>query len=422
MEQKITRKESYSIASISDNTSNIALATISIDIHEENSPKAELLQSFYTEALMSGCKEYSRAEIHEKLGLLGAEISVNTSLGYLNISLKSTADNIDAVSSLFQKIILTPVFLPKEISRIKTLLKNELLEKKENADIVALENLANELYDKSDRRYSFDPDALIAEISNITKKDLMDLHKKVLGVFWYCTVGGNVKVIKTIDESILFLKPNQILTLGRVHKTSNKNKKFVFANIPSKQNIEFSIGGSLPISLHHEDYPAFMFGLNVLGNWGGFAGRLMSTVREKEGLTYGIYARTETMDTEEFGFWRIKSFFSPEKSEQGLKSTFREINLIKEKGISDVEYKRFKTILGTNQTLLNDSLIRVVRETHSFHIKDFTLEEIAEYKQKFVGVSKDEVNATLLKYLDTEKITVSAAGPVEKVKTRLTKI
>jgi len=417
MERQITKTESYSFAKIEDQNSQIAFIAISSDLHNENSAKFEAVQSFYTEALMAGCKKLSRGAIHEELGLLGSEITINSASGYINIYLKSTDKNIAPVLEIFKNIFEAPTFDNKEIARIKLLIKNELLEKKENADAVAFEKLTNSLYDKADRRYSYDPDELITRIALITKKDLQEFHKQVMTAFWYSTVGGSAKTIVVANRVISDIKSSyQIVTRSQTHKLAVKPKRQILSNIPSRQNIEFSIGEVLPLSIHDKDYPAFMFGLNVLGNWGGFAGRLMSTVREKEGLTYGIYARTETMDSTEFGFWRIKTFFSPEKAEQGLKSTFREIKLIKEQGISDVEYQRFMNILETNQVLLNDSLIRLVREMHSFHTNDFSLEEIQQYKEKLTQVTKKEVNQALNKYLNTDKLTISAAGPVKKVK------
>jgi zinc protease len=190
-------------------------------------------------------------------------------------------------------------------------------------------------------------------------------------------------------------------------------------SIPSKHNVEFSIGGPLPLTLHHPDYLPFVFGLAVLGKWGGFAGRLMSTVREKEGLTYSIYSRTESVYGNESGYWRVMTFFAPEKATTGVSSTLREITQIANKGVTDSEMERFKAILNTQQTLLNDTLLGSLGDLHGYLSEGFTLDQMTEYKARILNVTKKEVNEALKKYLNPERLIISAAGPVAKIKKEL---
>jgi zinc protease len=168
----------------------------------------------------------------------------------------------------------------------------------------------------------------------------------------------------------------------------------------------------LPLHITNKEYYAFVFGLNVLGKWGGFAGRLMSTVREKEGLTYGIYARTETAGLTEFGFWRIMTFFAPDKALVGINSTLREIRTIRNNGITKTEYSRFKTILKTGHALLNDSIIRTASNIHSNQIKGLRFKDIEEHRKNMFNVTISDVNEALKKYLDPERMVIAGAGPV----------
>ena len=207
-----------------------------------------------------------------------------------------------------------------------------------------------------------------------------------------------------------------------IHRQKPSQQKILLSNIPSKQNIEFAIGTSLPMTLHHPDYLPFVFGLNVLGKWGGFNGRLMSTVREKEGLTYGIYAKTEGVSGTEQGHYRIMTFFAPEKAVQGLTSTIREIKKIQKTGITPKEYQRFQVILQTQETLLHDSLQRSIDHFHGYLCADFSIEEMHAYQEKLRTVSKNEINHALKTYLHPEALTISGAGPVQKVRKDLLSI
>lgn len=422
MEYNIEKTEAYSIASITRPDAETVVVYISADLHEVNSVHAQATAQMYTEALVSGCRGYDRDAFHEAISLLGASINVEIVNGELTISIKTIATNAEKVLSIFAAMMSAPTFKASEFKRIRALCINELHERMEDAKDIAQDVFVNQLYDKRDRRYSYAPEVLIREIPNITKKDLVVMHTRAMQQFWFCTIGGNEKVLRSFRHTLKAVKAKVDKDVVRIHRQKVSFQKVVLTDIPSKQNIEFSIGGPLPLTLHHPDYLPFVFGLNVLGKWGGFTGRLMSTVREKEGLTYGIYARTETVFGDEQGYWRIMTFFAPTQTEQGIRSTLREVNAIRERGITKEEFIRFKTILGTQQSLLRDSLQRSLGELHNYHTNGFTLEEIESHKERLLTVTKREVDEALKKYIDPTKFVVSGAGPVSTVKKSLLKL
>jgi len=389
---------------------------ISVDVHSQNNDlKKEAIANVYTNALLSGCGTYTRDAFLDAVNLTGGSISVSIEDKILTMAVTCLDTNKKNLFALFTLMLQKPTFAPKEIARIKTLLSNEMLEAKEDAKMRSYNTFVNALYGTQDRHYATFGDKLVREIEKVTKADLVLFHKQSLGKNWIYTLASDPKLAKVTNTQLSELKLNfkEVET-----PKGNQMQKEVATNtvhtvsIPSKQNIELNVGAPLPFTLDSNEYYAFLFGLNVLGKWGGFAGRLMSTVREKEGLTYGIYAKTESISTSEKGYWRIMTFFAPLKVMEGLHSTLREIRLISEKGITKSEYERFKNILSTGQTLLQDSILKNVGQMHQYQLKGFTTAEIAEHKKKMFAVTQKEVNAALKKYLDVSKLVISAAGPV----------
>lgn len=420
MHYHITKTHTHSIASITRPAERMVVIQISADIHEGNSARIQAISQFYAEALVSGCGRYDRTAFHEAINLLGAEIQVRVDDNVFNVYIKTISEHAEKVLDIFACMIENPTFSQREFPRIRSLRVNRLREKREEAKIIAHEKLINQIYDKNDRRYTYTIEEIVAETKKVTRNDLQNLHAKIRKSFWCCTIGSNEKVLRLLKKTVLNITTDgSTNTHIKKHAQKPLKRRIVLESIPSKENIEFSIGGPLPLTLHHPDYLPFVFGLSVLGKWGGFTGRLMSTVREKEGLTYGIYARTETVTGTEFGYWRIMTFFSPAKSEQGIRSTLREIKLITEYGITDDEFLRFKIILKTQQDLLADSFLHSLFDLHQYHFAGFSLHEIEEYKRLLSSVSKDEINLALKKYLDADKLIVSGAGPIQDVKKKL---
>lgn len=420
MQYDITTEKNYRLGSITRNGERIFYTKISIDFHTKHSTKENAIEKVYAQMLLAGCATYTRETFLQALNKLGASLSVQCSNSTLIIEIQSSTDVASKVLTLFEKMIASPRFLHSELQRIKKTQCNALEHQKENARAIAHNTLVNSLYIQTDRRQNDTPDLLLVATKKVSVSDVKKLHQEVIANFWTITCGSNKETVSKLQKSIQKLTTHTIVPhKQQAHGQSEHVKKVLCTEIPGKQNIEFSIGTTIPMTLHHPHYLPFVFGISVLGKWGGFAGRLMSTVREKEGLTYGIYARTESVAGNEQGHWFIMTFFSPQQAMQGLRSTFREIKKIYKNGITDDEYKRFKTILSAQQTLLADSLTKSVDELHSYSAEGFSLNEMEHFKASLLAVTKKDVNTALKKYLHPTAISISAAGPVHSIKKQL---
>ena len=420
MKHHISTHTGYSLATLEQKSSKTVIAYISADLHLQSTALGKATELLYVEALLSGAGSYTRAQFLDVLNLLGAQLGVSISDGVFTLSIRSSAEAYKKVLSLVEILCKEPHFDKRELDRIKLTVINEIRESKEDSKTIAREELRNTLYGQHDRRYSYNEDTLIKTIPLITKKQLQKLHQQLISSTWKCTQASAKEeielLVKTIKKSNHFKGITDPL---RVHQPKPPQPGLTLRNIPSRQNIDFSIGAPLPITMHHPDYAPLLFGITVLGKWGGFTGRLMSTVREKEGLTYGIYAGFETFFIDEHGYWRIMTFFAPDKAIQGLTSTFREVRKIFAEGITKEELAKFKTIIKTGQALKNDSTTNLMTELHAYHMQNFSLVEMEEYKQRILNVTLKEVNDAIKTYLNPNTLTISAAGPVEKVKKEL---
>jgi zinc protease len=195
-----------------------------------------------------------------------------------------------------------------------------------------------------------------------------------------------------------------------------EKREVLLVDIPNKQNIEFSVGGVLPLYPTDPEYRAFTFGMSVLGLQGGFSGRLMSTVREKEGLTYSIYGKPEKATKTEQGFWRIMTFFNPKDAVRGITSTLTQVEKMRKQGITEDELVRFKAIIETRIALKEDSLLRKLAELQNWREAGLTEEEYQLYRNDIANMTVERVNGAMKKYLDPKKIAISGAGPVSKVR------
>ncbi|MGZ4986125.1 MAG: M16 family metallopeptidase, partial [Chthoniobacterales bacterium] len=188
----------------------------------------------------------------------------------------------------------------------------------------------------------------------------------------------------------------------------NESKEQTIA-MADKPNVTVLIGQSSGLRYRDPDALALKIGTSALGS--GFTGRLMATVRDKEGLTYGISAGSSS-DAFSDGEWRIDANFAPQLLEKGVASTKREFDGWYAKGITAAELERvksktvgsYKVGLTTTDGLANALLAAVHR--------GFDMTWLDEFPKRVAALSLEEVNAAIKKHLRPDKMTLIKAGSV----------
>ena len=384
----------------------------------DHSPHQVAVNMIYTDMLLAGAGQYNRDDFLYAINELGSSLSVLETDGRITIIVKTLDKNLTKTLKLLELMLTVPTFSESECKRAIETTENALILHKDDARALAHGALRRALYDRSDRHFDFTPEELLSEVKTVTVTELQNLHIQFTQAYWTVSIGGNNKAIKESVKLIEKLKKTEPPAQPLVINTKSQSvtgKKILLQSVNSKQNIDLSIGGLLPLTISDNDLAPFTFGLAVLGKWGGFAGRLMSTVREKEGLTYGIYAKTEGLTKIETGYWRIMTFFAPKDAVKGITSTLREVKKIQEGGITQSEWERFKNILKTGEVLVYDSLASTVGFVHSALSSGMSLVEYQQYRERLYTCTRTEVNQALKKYLDPNCLIISAAGPVDKV-------
>jgi predicted Zn-dependent peptidase len=418
--QSITQKGVQGTAIIRTNE-RLSLLSLTIQARtQKHSAHDEALRMVYADALLSGTGSYTREQFHHTLNMLGSDIQVSADGSGVSFSMSALDTTQKQTLALFQAMFKSPTFSVSEIKRIKELLINTLILSKEDAKARAYRHFTSTLTEHTDPRHYFAVDTVIAHINEISVKDLTDLHASLWEHEWLYTCGGSEVSCEEIGKTVLKLqKLNKYTsTQPQVDTTSviqPTKRSISLIDIPHRQNIEFSIGGALPILRTDPEYAAFVFGMNVLAH-SSFAGRLMITVRTQEGLTYMIYGQVEMVTKAEEGFWRIRTFFNPTDATKGIQSTLREIDKIRAKGITEDELKRFKAILHTRFSLIEDSLLKKVRESHALKLSDMNEDEYEAYKYDMQHMTCARVLTALKKYLNTSTLVMSGAGPIQSIK------
>lgn len=310
--------------------------------------------------LKEGSSQYSGKAFAEKMDTLGSSWESPVQLDYSHFSwLGLNRFGIEALP-VIADVLENPTFPTSEIQafvqRNVARLKVELTK----PDVVGYRTFTAILLGEN-HPFGWNSDQEIFE--NLTKEDLQKHHSD-----WYstetcqCFLSGNVsgpfldKLNKTLGQLFIGKKSPPSPVIPKVNPTFGVT--------------EIKLPGTLQSSLHigyltevrqHDDYPTLLVLNTILG--GFFGSRLMTNIREKLGYTYHIQSNLDTYP--DVGSLWINAELSPDYLHPTRKEIFKEINLLKNKPISNAYLKMVKSyLIGSELNALDGTLqaMEVIRE------------------------------------------------------------
>lgn len=391
-------------------TGEVARFKVTIPIYGSDQ---KMLAPLYAELLERGTKSKTRKQFVEALEVLGAQLSVTADRFGITIDGCALSKIFFSFLQLLADMLREPMFGEKEIAQVHRQYLQSLHDEEDNARLLAYNEFTQMLYPKDHPYHNPTSAARRAFLASVTRKTYLDFHTKLLTTKIVVSISGP----KIIQTELLGLFPSLIKTRAAISPItpllSMHLEEVRYQSVPSKTNVELYIGNILPLTFADQDFLPFQFGLAVLGKWGGFSGRLMSIVREKEGLTYTIYACTEGVTKTRPGAWYIFTFFTPADLDRGISATKREIKRIVEKGVTEKEMTRFKELLKNQFILAHESDTKALALYHDALCAGMTANELAAQYDAMQKLQRKDVNAALCTYLHTDQLVISGAGPVK---------
>ncbi|MDD0842244.1 M16 family metallopeptidase [Pseudomonas sp. Gutcm_11s] len=180
---------------------------------------------------------------------------------------------------------------------------------------------------------------------------------------------------------------------------------------PSKQT--HLMLAQLGIDRREPDYAALTLGNQILGG-GGFGTRLMEEVREKRGLTYGIYSGFSAMQAR--GPFMINLQTRAEQSEGTLKLVQDILRDYLANGPTQKELDDAKREMVGSFPLSTASNADIVGQLGAMGFYDLPLSYLDDFMSEVQGLSVEQVKAAMAKHLDLNKLVIVTAGPTVEQK------
>lgn len=360
--------------------------------------------------LEQGTLQRSKFEISEKLSALGARVSFRPSGAALGMSAKSMSRDLDTVIGLMAEQLRMPAFAADEFAKVKTQMEANVRRSEESADANASDAMTLALFPSSSHNAPVPREKILKAIADARLEDVRAFHKKYYGPAHMTLVfTGDVDPVKVrAAVAKAFNGWSGGVDFDRTREPPvTPSSREITISMKDKAAVSVLFGQATGLRHSDADYLPLSVGTAVLGS--GFTGRLMSSIRVREGLTYGIRAGLFGSEIVDGGF-AISTSFAPQLKDKGIASTRRELQKWWEEGITANELtSRKKALVGRFQISLGttDGMAAALLATVTNGVG---IDQIDTYPRRVDALTVEQVNEVIRKYLDPEKMVTVQAG------------
>ncbi|BBN57992.1 peptidase M16 [Pseudomonas chlororaphis subsp. aurantiaca] len=318
----------------------------------------------------------------------------------------SAPDKRAPALQLFADVVGKPTFPADSLARIKNQMLAGFEYQKQNPGKLASLELMNRLY--GSHPYAHSSDGTAQSVPPISLAQLRAFHAKAYAA-------GNVVIALVGDLS----RSDAEAIAAQISSALPKGP--ALAKIPQPTEPQASIGhieypssqtslllAQLGIDRDDPDYAALSLGNQILGG-GGFGTRLMSEVREKRGLTYGVYSGFSPMQAR--GPFMINLQTRAEMSEGTLKLVQDVLADYLKTGPTQKELDDAKRELAGSFPLSTASNADIVGQLGAIGFYNLPLSYLEDFMQQSQSLTVEQVRDVLNKHLSADKMVIVTAGP-----------
>ena len=370
------------------------------------------LAKLTAELLPQGTAQQDATQISRQIESVGGSLSSSAELDYAVLSLSILKKDLELGLSILADILLNPLFAPLEIERKVSELKARLKHMDDEPRQVAQLIFAKKLFGA--HPYAHPTEGSSSTLSSIAREDIVRFFQS-----YYRPNNVSIVIVGqiTLEEGARWLerylkdwKP------APIHRPALVQPPILPGPIIEKIDRPITqasiVWGHLGVARSNPDFYALQVMNYILGG-GGFVSRLVDTIRDNMGLTYGISSHFEAREYP--GSFKIALETKNQNTNQALSAVLKEIKQFLEKGISPTELAEAKAYLTGSFPLRMDTNAKMVRLLSAIEFYGLGLDFPEKYPQFINQVTAEEVLRVARTYLRPEKFLLVVVGNQKEI-------
>ncbi|HSN05358.1 MAG TPA: pitrilysin family protein [Nitrospira sp.] len=365
--------------------------------------------------LDEGTTTRSSKQLAEQIDFVGGSLEARAGEDFTTVSARVLKKDLDLGFTLLADILMHPAFPRQEFERVRGQILGEMSSDNDDPGTVAMRAFNQLVF--HNHPYRWPVNGTEETVARITLADVQAFYaREYLPNQVILTVVGDVTV-----EQATALVQTYFGTWKKGMSPARTTKKPAPVEKKAVQLIEKDLTQSTillghgGISRNNPDFYAITVMNHILGA-GGFSSRLMDSIRDKQGLAYGISSHYDARAMPG-SFW-INLQTRTEATNQAITGVLSEIKAIRESPVSDQELSEAKTFLMGSFPLRLDSTAKLAQVLAQVEFYGLGFEYFSQYPKWIERVTKEDVQRVARQYLDPNRYALVVVGNVAKAKVR----
>jgi len=357
-------------------------------------------------------KRPTSLDITKELDGVGANFNAFTSKDHTGYYVKVSADKIQLAFDLLSDMILNSKFDPEELKKERGVIVEEINMYDDNPIFFISHVFEETLFGNHPLGWLISGPKEV--IKKVTRKQIINYKDSFYRPNnMIVTVAGNIKekeVVKLTDKYFVSkLAKKKIKSAKPVRISQTKPR----VNLKFKETEQVHLALGFPgYSYFNKNYYALSLMTIILG--GNMSSRLVTEIREKQGLAY--YIKADISPYKEIGTFMIQAGLDKTRIEPAIKIILNELKKMKAKGVTANELKSAKEYLKGKIILeLEDSenIADWYGKQELLLNKMLTPEERLK---KVFAVKQNDIKKVALDLIKTNKLNLALIGPYKDKK------
>ena len=362
--------------------------------------------------LDKGSRTHDKFALAAVLDNLGAQLRCYSGTFYTHVSARCLARDFTTLMEIIAEILQAPAFDEQELHKLKRQLHGELNRLSDNTDVLARAALTRLIFPETHPNFQPEIAVLQQQLNAVTLEDIKHFYGTLYGnQNMIIAAAGDIEpaiTVKTWEKLFADWRGGRKIPPITLKKQVVTHRTHV--PVAGKKSVSVFMGRATGLRRTDDSFLPFHIGNTVFGT--GFTGRLMSTIRDTEGLTYSIYSG-HTGDLHSDGYWYTYAGFDPRHLEQGLPAIRREWEKWYTQGITDAELNAAKARISGGFKVGMSTTNGRVNQLISIAQRGLDVGYLDRFPREVEGVTREAVNKAIQRYCPEDGMVTVTCGAGE---------
>ena len=375
------------------------------DAGSKNTPADKQgLAQLASNTMDEGAGDLDSQSFQKRLRDLSITLRFNASRDNFGGNVKTLSRNKDAAFSLLALALTKPRFDDDAVSRMRASNQSRIKSSLSNPKWIAARVQNDKIFEG--HPYALNSGGTLSSLEKITPDDLRGFHKTLGKNQLVIAVAGDITpdALSTALDKIFGTLPEIETKKSDLFDLKNIGKTYLYEMDIPQTIIKISQNG---VRQRDDDYYAAKVMNFILGE-SGFGSRLMEEIREKRGLTYGIYSYFR--EYEDTDVLHVSTSTVNESVAEMIGLIHAQWDRMKKQAVSEDELNDAQSYLIGSLPLSFTSTGSIASVALSLQLDNLPIDHLDQYKDKVSGVTAQDIQKAAQRILKTEDFTTVLVG------------